>query len=84
MAKLHASEVGRFCAYQAIQVLGGAGFMSANHVERHFRDVKLCEIGEGTSEIQRIVVSRHIVREFDALVDTTSPAVQLEGHAAKT
>jgi len=84
MAKLHASEVGRFCAYQAIQVLGGAGFMSANTVERHFRDVKLCEIGEGTSEIQRIVVSRHILREFDAFVDTMSPAAKLESDAVKT
>ncbi|MEW5701687.1 MAG: acyl-CoA dehydrogenase family protein [Candidatus Zixiibacteriota bacterium] len=68
MAKLYASEVGRFCTYQAIQVLGGAGYMSAGRVERQFRDVKLCEIGEGTSEIQRIVISRYILREFASVV----------------
>lgn len=66
MAKLYASEVGSFCAYQSIQVLGGAGYMSANRVERHYRDVKLCEIGEGTSEIHRIVIARKILQEFEA------------------
>jgi alkylation response protein AidB-like acyl-CoA dehydrogenase len=68
MAKLFASEIGHQCAYQAIQVLGGHGYITANRVERHFRDVKLCEIGEGTSEIQRIVISRYILREFDNVV----------------
>jgi len=69
MAKLFASEIGHQCTYQAIQVLGGHGYNSINRVERHFRDVKLCEIGEGTSEIQRIVISRHILKEFDQLIE---------------
>jgi alkylation response protein AidB-like acyl-CoA dehydrogenase len=80
MAKLYASEVGSFCAYQSIQVLGGAGYMSENRVERHYRDVKLCEIGEGTSEIQRIVIARQILREFEA---ATLPEVSVD-EARKT
>jgi butyryl-CoA dehydrogenase len=62
MAKLYASEVGRFVTYQAIQIFGGYGYLSEFSVERYFRDVKLCEIGEGTSEIQRIVIARELLR----------------------
>jgi butyryl-CoA dehydrogenase len=62
MAKLYASEVGRFVTYQAIQIFGGYGYLSEYPVERYFRDVKLCEIGEGTSEIQRIVIARELLR----------------------
>lgn len=64
MAKLFASEVGRFCTYQGIQILGADGFSTAYPVERQFRDVKLCEIGEGTSEIQRLVISRELLKEL--------------------
>ena len=63
MAKLFASEVGRQIIYQAMQILGGYGYMSAYPVERMYRDQKLCEIGEGTSEIQRIVIARQILRQ---------------------
>ena len=45
---------------QAIQIHGGSGYMQEYDVERHLRDIKLMEIGEGTSEIQRIVISRLI------------------------
>jgi butyryl-CoA dehydrogenase len=62
MAKLYASEVGRFVTHQAIQIFGGYGYMSEYPVERYLRDVKLCEIGEGTSEIQRIVIARELLR----------------------
>lgn len=62
MAKLYASEVGRFVTYQAVQIFGGYGYMSEYPVERYLRDVKLCEIGEGTSEIQRLVIARELVR----------------------
>ncbi len=62
MAKLYASEVGRFVTHQAIQIFGGYGYMSEYPVERYMRDVKLCEIGEGTSEIQRIVIARELLR----------------------
>ncbi len=62
MAKLYASEVGTFVTHQAIQIFGGYGYMSEYPVERYLRDVKLCEIGEGTSEIQRIVIARELLR----------------------
>jgi len=63
MAKLYASEVGRFCAYTAIGIMGLDGALAAHKVERIWRDVKLCEIGEGTSEIQRLVISRSLTGE---------------------
>jgi alkylation response protein AidB-like acyl-CoA dehydrogenase len=62
MAKLYASEVGRFVTYQAIQIFGGYGYLSEYPVERYMRDVKLCEIGEGTSEIQRLIIARELLR----------------------
>ncbi len=74
MAKLYASEVGRFCAEQAMKIMGIDGFTAAGRVERHFRDVKLCEIGEGTSEIQRIVISRYVLKEFETVVEATAAA----------
>jgi len=60
MAKLFASEKAMDAATQAIQILGGYGYTREYPVERYFRDVKLCEIGEGTSEIQRLVIARQL------------------------
>lgn len=60
MAKLYASEAAMRAATEAIQVLGGNGYTTDYPVERHFRDIKLCEIGEGSSEVQRMVISRAI------------------------
>ena len=57
-AKLFASEMGFRTCNQAIQIHGGYGYMAEYDVERHLRDIKLMEIGEGTSEIQRVVISR--------------------------
>ncbi len=57
-AKLFASEVAVHVASEAIQIHGGYGYISDYHVERYWRDAKLCTIGEGTSEIQRLVISR--------------------------
>jgi alkylation response protein AidB-like acyl-CoA dehydrogenase len=62
MAKLLASEVGMKATTKALQIHGGMGYMKELPVERHFRDVKLCEIGEGTSEIQRLIIARQILR----------------------
>jgi alkylation response protein AidB-like acyl-CoA dehydrogenase len=59
MAKLHASETAMFVTDRAIQVLGGYGYTTEYPVERMYRDAKLCTIGEGTSEIQRMVIGRH-------------------------
>jgi alkylation response protein AidB-like acyl-CoA dehydrogenase len=61
MGKLFASEMAMRVCRNAIQVLGGYGYMTEYGVERYYRDAKLCEIGEGTSEIQRIVISRQIL-----------------------
>lgn len=59
-AKLFASEMGFRVCNQAIQVHGGSGYMREYGVERHLRDIKLMEIGEGTSEIQRLVIARKL------------------------
>lgn len=61
MAKLFSSEMSMRVCRNAIQVLGGYGYMTEYGVERYYRDAKLCEIGEGTSEIQRLVISRHLL-----------------------
>ncbi|MGH7722442.1 MAG: acyl-CoA dehydrogenase family protein [Candidatus Dormibacteria bacterium] len=61
MAKLHASEVATACANQAVQIHGGYGFMEESPVARYYRDVKANEIGEGTSEVQRILIARHLL-----------------------
>jgi alkylation response protein AidB-like acyl-CoA dehydrogenase len=58
MAKLFASETAMFCAHHAVQILGGIGYSKELPVERYFRDAKITEIYEGTSEIQRMVISR--------------------------
>jgi butyryl-CoA dehydrogenase len=63
MAKLFASEVGEECCHKAIQVHGGFGYITEAHVERYYRDVRLTEIGEGTSEIQRLVIAREILKK---------------------
>ena len=61
MAKLYASEVAMRVTYDAIQIYGGYGYSREYPVERMWRDAKLCTIGEGTSEIQRIIISRAIL-----------------------
>jgi len=58
MAKLHASETAMFCAHASVQIHGGIGYSKEYPVERYFRDAKITEIYEGTSEIQRLVISR--------------------------
>ena len=63
MAKLFASEVGNWVTDKAIQIHGGMGYCRDLPVERMHRDVKLMEIGEGTSEIQRMVIAREILRD---------------------
>jgi alkylation response protein AidB-like acyl-CoA dehydrogenase len=61
MAKLYAGEVAVRVANEAVQIHGGYGFIKDYPVEKYYRDVKLCTIGEGTSEIQRIVIAREIL-----------------------
>ncbi|WP_421826142.1 acyl-CoA dehydrogenase family protein [Larkinella sp.] len=62
MAKLYASEVAVKAADEAVQIFGGYGYTKDFPVEKYYRDAKLCTIGEGTSEIQRLVISRLILK----------------------
>jgi len=62
MAKLFASEAANRIAYKAVQVFGGYGYINEYPVERYFRDARICEIYEGTSEIQRLVISGQILK----------------------
>jgi alkylation response protein AidB-like acyl-CoA dehydrogenase len=63
MAKLFASEVAVRCANEGVQIHGGYGFIKDYPAEKFYRDVKLCTIGEGTSEIQRLVIARQLLKE---------------------
>lgn len=63
IAKLYASDQATLACKNAIQILGGYGYMEEYDIERFYRDAKLCEIGEGTNEIQRIVIARHVLKE---------------------
>ncbi|HJW71313.1 MAG TPA: acyl-CoA dehydrogenase family protein [Geothrix sp.] len=64
MAKLYSSEVACRVADEAVQILGGYGYTKDYPVEKYYRDVKLCTIGEGTSEIQRTVIARYLQMEY--------------------
>jgi alkylation response protein AidB-like acyl-CoA dehydrogenase len=66
MAKLYASEVSHRAVDAAVQIYGGAGYVKPNPVERYYRDQRITEIYEGTSEIQRLVVARAIRKEMEA------------------
>jgi alkylation response protein AidB-like acyl-CoA dehydrogenase len=62
MAKLWTSEAATRACNDSLQIHGGYGYTREFDVERHLRDVKLCEIGEGTSEVQRMVIAKHLLR----------------------
>jgi alkylation response protein AidB-like acyl-CoA dehydrogenase len=64
MAKLFASEIAEKASSEAVQIFGGYGFVKDYPVEKFYRDVKLCTIGEGTSEIQRIVIAKELLKEL--------------------
>jgi alkylation response protein AidB-like acyl-CoA dehydrogenase len=63
MAKLSAAETAMWAAHKAVQIHGGYGYIREYNVERYFRDAKITEIYEGTSEVQRLVIARHMLRE---------------------
>lgn len=63
MAKYYASEVAVYVSERAVQILGGYGFIKDYPVEKYFRDVKLCTIGEGTSEIQELIIARQLMKQ---------------------
>jgi alkylation response protein AidB-like acyl-CoA dehydrogenase len=60
MAKLYTSEIAREIANESLQIHGAHGLMKDNPIERFYRDQRILEIGEGTSEILRLVISRHL------------------------
>ena len=62
MAKMYASDVAMKAAIEGVQIFGGYGFIKDYRVEKFYRDVKLCTIGEGTSEIQRLVIARQLLK----------------------
>ena len=64
MAKLYCSELAMRATIKAVQLHGGYGYTKDYPVERMMRDAKICEIGEGTSEIQRLVIARHLLKEL--------------------
>lgn len=64
MAKLAASEAATMCAHQAIQILGGMGYVTEMPAERHYRDARITEIYEGTSEIQHLVIAGDVLKEY--------------------
>ncbi|PCJ54288.1 MAG: acyl-CoA dehydrogenase [Planctomycetota bacterium] len=64
IAKYYASEVAMRCTYEAIQIFGGNGYSREYPVERMYRDAKLCTIGEGTSEVQKIIISRDLLKRM--------------------
>ena len=65
MCKLFASEAAMRATDEAIQIHGGYGYTSEFPVERQYRDAKLCTIGEGTSEVQRLIIGRQIISELN-------------------
>jgi alkylation response protein AidB-like acyl-CoA dehydrogenase len=62
MAKYYASETAVAVSIEAVQIFGGYGYTKDFPVEKYYRDSKLCTIGEGTSEIQKLVIAREIVK----------------------
>ncbi|XP_077534022.1 short-chain specific acyl-CoA dehydrogenase, mitochondrial-like isoform X1 [Haemaphysalis longicornis] len=67
MAKLAASEAATFVTHQALQILGGMGYVTDMPAERHYRDARITEIYEGTSEVQRIVIASNLLKEHGIL-----------------
>lgn len=64
MAKLAASEAATMLSHQCIQILGGMGYVTDMTAERHYRDARITEIYEGTSEIQRLVIAGNLIKEM--------------------
>ena len=63
MAKLFASDIAQRVTNEAVQIHGGYGYVKEFHVERLLRDAKITQIYEGTSQIQRVVIARHLLKD---------------------
>jgi len=77
MAKVFASEVAMKHTVEAVQIHGGYGFVKEYHVERLMRDAKITQIYEGTSEIQRVVISREIIKKGNLYAPILGAAVKV-------
>ena len=84
MAKLFAAETAMWVTTEAVQVLGGYGYVKEYHVERLMRDAKITQIYEGTSEVQRIVIGRHILGMVSASQEGIRPAEMAENGSIDT
>jgi alkylation response protein AidB-like acyl-CoA dehydrogenase len=73
VAKLYASEAASRACDRALQICGGWGYTRDTHVERCWRDARLCEIGEGSSEVQRIVISRNLLKAAEEMAAGAGP-----------
>lgn len=65
MAKLAASEAATFVAHNAIQILGGMGYVTDMPAERHYRDARITEIYAGITDIQKLVIGERIIKEYE-------------------
>jgi len=83
MAKLFASETAMWAATQAVQIFGGYGYIQDYPAERHFRDAKITEIYEGTSEIQRLVIARHVLGVVERTLEPSAADRPPEGNAPR-
>jgi alkylation response protein AidB-like acyl-CoA dehydrogenase len=70
MAKLYASEVADRVTYKAVQIHGGYGLTMEFPVQRYWRDARLCSIGEGTSEIQRLIIAAELLKSENIVLDS--------------
>ena len=68
MANLFASEAAMKITTDAIQIHGGYGYVKDYDVERYFRDAKILEIGEGTSEVQRLIILKQILKKVESII----------------
>lgn len=65
MAKLAASEAATFVAHNAIQILGGMGYVTDMPAERHYRDARITEIYAGITDIQKLLIAEQIIKEYE-------------------
>jgi len=70
MAKLYASEIADRVTYKAVQIHGGYGLTMEFPVQRYWRDARLCSIGEGTSEIQRLIIAAELLKSENIVLDS--------------
>ena len=84
MAKLFCSELAMSATLEAIGVLGGPGYTDEYPIERMARDAKVCAIGEGTNEIQRLVIGRHLMQEAFETSASERPLTQVDGSHMET